>query len=175
METPGQTTVTELFVAKVEGFLDRTGTPPGVFGREAMGDPGFVRRLRGGRSPTLRTVDRIVAFIDARSPDEGGDFAFPGPDRLRDRLSRAWSGRWVESEPDDAVPVRILRLSMVLDRTGLSRSTLYELMEDGSFPRPVRLGARAVGWIEAEVDEWIRRRVDESRGGTGRPGSPAGS
>ena len=42
METTGRSTVSGIFVEMVEESLDRTGTPPGVFGREAMGDPGFV-------------------------------------------------------------------------------------------------------------------------------------
>ena len=59
--------------------------------------------------------------------------------------------------------VRFLRLPEVLVRTGLSRSTIYVRLDQGRFPRPVSLGGRAVGWIEAEVDEWIRERIDESR------------
>ena len=59
--------------------------------------------------------------------------------------------------------VRFLRLPEVLARTGLSRSTVYVRLDQGSFPRPVSLGARAVGWIESEVDEWIRERIAASR------------
>ena len=163
METPGQTTASELFLEMAEEFLDRTGMPRGVFGREAMGDPGFVRRLRGGCLAALQALDRVVAFIEAWSPDGGGGFAFSGPGRLRERLSGARRVRWVEREPEEAVPVRMLRLPMVLARTGLSRSTLYELIREGSFPKPVRLSAQAVGWVEAEVDGWVRDRVAESR------------
>ena len=46
------------------------------------------------------------------------------------------------------MPRKILRLPTVLDRTGLSRSTVYQRVTEGRFPRPVSLGARAVGWIE---------------------------
>ena len=60
--------------------------------------------------------------------------------------------------------VRILRLPEVQRRTGLSRSTIYVRLDQGLFPKPVSLGARAVGWIESEVDEWIRERIAESRG-----------
>ncbi|MYA33759.1 MAG: AlpA family transcriptional regulator [Gemmatimonadales bacterium] len=60
--------------------------------------------------------------------------------------------------------VRILRLPEVQRRTGLSRSTIYVRLDQGRFPKPVSLGARAVGWIESEVDEWIRERIAESRG-----------
>lgn len=59
--------------------------------------------------------------------------------------------------------VRLLRLPEVLARTGLSRSTIYVRLDQGRFPRPVSLGARAVGWIESEVDEWIRDRIAASR------------
>ena len=61
--------------------------------------------------------------------------------------------------------VRFLRLPEVLERTGLSRSTIYVRLAEGRFPRPIPLGARAVGWIESEVDEWIRERIEESRDG----------
>ena len=67
-------------------------------------------------------------------------------------------------------PVRFLRLPEVLARTGLSRSTIYVRLDQGRFPRPVSLGGRAVGWIESEVDEWIRERIDESRVRNQRPG-----
>ena len=43
----------------------------------------------------------------------------------------------------------------VKERTGLSRSTIYAKIAEGTFPRPVSLGARAVGWLESEIDAWI--------------------
>ena len=52
---------------------------------------------------------------------------------------------------------RFLRLSAVLARTGLSRSSLYEQMKKGCFPRPVQLGPRAVGWLSSDVDTWSTR------------------
>ena len=61
------------------------------------------------------------------------------------------------------MPRKILRLPIVLDRTGLSRSTVYQRVTEGNFPRPVSLGARAVGWIETEVEEWIARQIEVSR------------
>jgi prophage regulatory protein len=61
------------------------------------------------------------------------------------------------------MPEKILRLPNVLDRTGLSRSTVYLRVTEGRFPRPVSLGARAVGWIETEVEEWIARQIEVSR------------
>ncbi len=53
---------------------------------------------------------------------------------------------------------RILRRREVEARTGLSRSTLYAQMAEGAFPRPVRLGKRAVGWTESAISEWFESR-----------------
>lgn len=59
---------------------------------------------------------------------------------------------------------KILRLPEVTNRTGLSRSTIYSRIQDGTFPKPISLGDRAVGWLEGEVQEWIENRVVGSRG-----------
>jgi len=61
------------------------------------------------------------------------------------------------------VPTRILRLSEVRARTGLARSTIYLRMAQDCFPKPISLGPRAVGWIEAEVDAWLHRQIEASR------------
>lgn len=53
--------------------------------------------------------------------------------------------------------LRILRIADVIARTGLSRSSIYAQMADGTFPAQVKLGRRAVGWSGAEIDEWIAR------------------
>ncbi|AKH19897.1 helix-turn-helix transcriptional regulator [Sedimenticola thiotaurini] len=57
----------------------------------------------------------------------------------------------------------ILRLPKVKARTGLSRSTIYLRISEGSFPKPISLGSRAVGWIEAEVDDWVNQQIEASR------------
>lgn len=58
----------------------------------------------------------------------------------------------------------ILRLPAVKMRTGLSRSSLYARIAEGSFPSQISLGGgRAVGWSEKEVNEWISQRIAASR------------
>lgn len=57
--------------------------------------------------------------------------------------------------------MRIIRLSEVLASTGLARSTVYKYVADGSFPKPVSLGDRAVGWVESEVQDWVLARIEE--------------
>jgi prophage regulatory protein len=56
---------------------------------------------------------------------------------------------------------RFLRLSDVKERTGLSRSTIYLNISKNIFPRPISLGARCVGWLESEIDEWMHVRIQQ--------------
>ncbi|MFV8432411.1 helix-turn-helix transcriptional regulator [Vibrio owensii] len=58
---------------------------------------------------------------------------------------------------------RILRLPEVKEKTGLSRSSIYALMSKGDFPLSVSLGERAVGWIEADIRDWIDERIATSK------------
>ena len=109
--------------------------------------------VRGGLRPGLgRPSDSAPrppapeAFVTGEENEEQ-----QSDDRTTDRT---------ENEP----ATRFLRRPEVTARTGLSRSTIQVRLAEGRFPRPVSLGSRAVGWIEAEVDEWIRQRIVASRG-----------
>lgn len=62
-------------------------------------------------------------------------------------------------------PARMLRRPEVERKTGLKKSTLYELMGKNLFPRPIKIGARAVCWLEGEIDAWIQQQVANSRRG----------
>ncbi|AKX47399.1 hypothetical protein AKN94_08570 [Thiopseudomonas alkaliphila] len=53
---------------------------------------------------------------------------------------------------------RILRLPEVKTKIGFGRSTIYALMANGEFPRSIRIGARAVGWLESDINQWIETR-----------------
>mgnify|MGYP001766942148 FL=1 len=66
----------------------------------------------------------------------------------------------------------ILRLNAVEHRTGLSRSAIYGKLKhnpnrpnefDPTFPKPIRLGSQAVGWVEAEIEEWLAAQIAKSR------------
>ena len=61
---PMARTMSEHFLARVEAFLAATGTKPSVFGQYAVGDSAFLLNLRRGRSPTLATADKVLAYID---------------------------------------------------------------------------------------------------------------
>ncbi len=73
---------------------------------------------------------------------------------------------------------KILRLPVVKDRTGLSRSSIYEKIAARRFPKPISLGARAVGWLESDIEAWIASRIPRATR-SGSPeresGSPVGS
>ncbi len=58
---------------------------------------------------------------------------------------------------------KFLKLPEVQARTGKSRSTIYQGVSDGTFPRPIKLGLRAVGWIEAEIEAHNQACIDASR------------
>ena len=54
--------------------------------------------------------------------------------------------------------MRVLRTTEVVERIGLSRSTLWRLERTGDFPERVHLGANSVGWLETDIDGWLRNR-----------------
>jgi prophage regulatory protein len=62
--------------------------------------------------------------------------------------------------------MRIIRLPEVERKTGFKHTTLYMLMNEGRFPRSVPLGNKARGWLESEVDDWIRERIAARDGAT---------
>ena len=53
----------------------------------------------------------------------------------------------------------VLRLALVKQRTGLSRSSIYNGIKQGTFPAQISLGPRAVGWLESSIDDWIESRI----------------
>ena len=63
---------------------------------------------------------------------------------------------------------RLVRLPEVKDRMGIAKSKtrIYDLMQQGQFPRPIQLGPHSVAWIEEEVIQWINSRIEASRGKT---------
>ena len=57
--------------------------------------------------------------------------------------------------------MRIIKLTEVMNNTGLSRSSIYRKMAEKTFPASVPLGYKAVGWLEDEVQQWILDRIEE--------------
>ncbi|NLU14763.1 MAG: AlpA family transcriptional regulator [Serratia liquefaciens] len=56
-----------------------------------------------------------------------------------------------------------IRLPDVQRRTGYSKAWIYRLMSQGKFPTSVKIGTRAIAFVESEIDEWVNERIAESR------------
>ena len=60
---------------------------------------------------------------------------------------------------------RIIKRLGVEAITGLSRSSIYAKMADGTFPKAIKLSERSVGWLESEIQAWLHDRISATRGG----------
>lgn len=60
---------------------------------------------------------------------------------------------------------RVIRMPEVLRRIGVSRSDVYSKIRAGDFPRQIKLGARAVGFLESDIEAYLQTLIAKSRGG----------
>lgn len=103
----------------------------------------------------------VVASTNGDDGDDG-DGGDGDPDSDRRQLSCL--PRTSPPAPfQSATSKRILRMPAVQVRIGLSRSTIYEAINKGEFPPSISLGARAVGWLESDIDAWLESRVLASK------------
>jgi len=59
---------------------------------------------------------------------------------------------------------KLLRLKQVKETTGLSKSTIYARIAEGTFPKQIPLGPRLVVWVESDIQNWIAEQVSAARG-----------
>lgn len=57
--------------------------------------------------------------------------------------------------------MKLIRLKEVMEKTGLGRTSIYNFMNVGHFPKSVQLGDRAVAWVEDEIEAWIEEKIEE--------------
>ncbi|HAT6805140.1 TPA: AlpA family phage regulatory protein [Citrobacter freundii] len=57
-------------------------------------------------------------------------------------------------------PYQLLRLTKVMDKTGLKRSQIYAYMKTGDFPKSIKIGPSSVAWLESEINEWINTKIN---------------
>jgi prophage regulatory protein len=88
-----------------------------------------------------------VQGMGGAAPPQGGRVAWEPSVRLK-------------RDPNE----RALRLRQVCHLTGLGRSMIYQMQAEGRFPQRIKLGERAVGWLESEVRNWLATRIETSRG-----------
>ncbi|EKO3386074.1 AlpA family transcriptional regulator [Vibrio fluvialis] len=60
-------------------------------------------------------------------------------------------------------PIKLIRLKEVMAVTGLSRSSIYNYINDKRFPGQVSLGCRSVAWVESEIHDWLEQRIADRR------------
>jgi len=146
----GHEPVGQRFRDEVEAFLSRTGMKPYKLGEDALGDNTFVRRLRSGVSPRLRTVDRVRMWMRDAERASGSGTLDERPRRRR----RA-------SPPDDTEMFLSARKAAAL--LTLSPRALNRFREDGTGPPYFRLGHRIVYAREDLLDwVWSKRVSPES-------------
>lgn len=58
--------------------------------------------------------------------------------------------------------MQILRLKDVRSRLGISRSWLYDQLKNGRFPKPIQLGPRSIGWLEEDIENWLRSKGEQA-------------
>lgn len=57
--------------------------------------------------------------------------------------------------------MKLMKLKAVMECTGLARSTVYKFIAEERFPKPVKLGARMVAWVESEIQDWIQEKIEQ--------------
>lgn len=65
--------------------------------------------------------------------------------------------------------MKILRLRRVLEKTGMGRSSVWRMVKEGTFPAPIKLSPRMVGWVEEEVNDWLVEKTRIREGSARRP------
>lgn len=70
------------------------------------------------------------------------------------------TGKCPSNEP---TPLRFIRMREVIKKTGLCKSSIYDLINKKDFPQPIHLSARSVAFIESEVEAWMADRISASR------------
>ncbi|SMG61074.1 transcriptional regulator, AlpA family [Paraburkholderia susongensis] len=99
-----------------------------------------------------RTVDTLGKLIVS-----------PVPSRCRSLVSIAarrapWIIEHDQGIPESSKMDQVMRMKDVVKRIGLCRATIYSMISRGEFPRPIRIGERATGWRESELEAWLAKR-----------------
>jgi prophage regulatory protein len=112
--------------------------------------------------PSISTRDTTRP---SQSQLKGNDQPIPpsSPEAIRSLQPWKSLGSDQNGIPSNVDDVTFLRLPGVKEITGLSKSSLYALIQERSFPPPVRLGARTVAWVKSEVRQWALERIRASR------------
>lgn len=114
-----------------------------------------------GRVTYNRKTARFTLLVDRCILTSGGNFRPGRSGDIPDGASRTVSPFMTSY---GTASNRVLRLRQVKNMLGLSKTTIYARIGEGTFPRPISLGGRSVGWLESEVNAWLNERIAASRG-----------
>ena len=103
--------------------------------------------------------------VNSQSHNRAGEERFRASQSIGKKMpsSRQPAGSNLDDTLSNVDDVVFLRLPDVKAVTGLSKTSLYALIKEKSFPAPVRLGPRAVAWVKSEIRQWAVERVQASR------------
>jgi prophage regulatory protein len=104
-------------------------------------------------------VDVFFQTPDSLSSPNPPPFALRQQDAGYARLAAVVPPASCQDQPAKTSINWILRLPEVMDRVGICRASIYQRMNQGTFPKSVSLGPRSVGWLESEIDTWLEERV----------------
>ncbi|HUD93485.1 helix-turn-helix transcriptional regulator [Sphingobium sp.] len=108
-------------------------------------------------APECIRVHRTMSFgANRRGRDFSGSCAFPRMPQFYSWPANPTLEKGRMRHVNTASPNAFVRLPQVLKETGLSRATLYRKVQDGTFPRQVRIAQRCVGWRRAAIDQWLQ-------------------
>ncbi len=60
-------------------------------------------------------------------------------------------------------PNTVLRMPKTSAKSGLSKPSIYRKVADGTFPKPIKLGKRAIGWLEKDIEDWISNQIEATK------------
>ena len=129
--------------------------------RKTSGDRAAAQDAGSGGGHPTKSVDQVDVIESAPVAGERTKSAAAAAKKSDEPVERA-------PKPNFQGPT-ILRLKQVMERTGLSRSTIYDRMSpnsprhDPTFPTQISLGGDAVGWVDTEIDAWLQRRIAADR------------
>jgi predicted DNA-binding transcriptional regulator AlpA len=91
------------------------------------------------------------------------------PERIESPVPQGSASQPQDTAQRGCVPIRMLRLSQVMDVTGLRKTKIYELQKQGQFPNRVAITANRVAWVEEDIQAWLAERVRRSRSASSPP------
>lgn len=126
---------------------------------------GYPMHNKLGRPPPDSTLGCPAAGVSGGNPRLLGlVLRHSQADHCFWAFSAARQGTFVTIEKSLAASaIQMLRLPQVCRVTGLCRSMIYRLEACENFPRRIKIGSRAVGWVEGEVQEWLTKRIESGR------------